>query len=370
MLGFALIGCGRIAKKHASNLGEGKIPDAKLVAVCDIDPEKASFYGKKYSVPYYTNMHVMMEKEKNSIDVINILTPSGDHAQNTVDLAPYKKHIVVEKPMALTLSDSDKMIRSCDENGIKLFVVKQNRFNLPVIKLKEELLRNRFGKMVMGTVRVRWCRNQEYYNQDKWRGTWANDGGVFANQAIHHIDLLQWLMGDVESVYAKSATRLVDIEAEDTGVVVLKFKSGALGIIEATTATRPIDLEGSVSILGQKGTVEIGGFAVNEMKVWEFMDKRDGDLDALKSFRQNPPDVYGFGHTEYLKNVVTSITEDEAALVDGFEGRKSLELVSAIYESIETNKEVFINFVPQECRLGMKDIIQDQKGPFSLREMQ
>jgi predicted dehydrogenase len=300
-------------------------------------------------------MHQMMRKMGQQIDVVNILTPSGDHAAHTIAMAAYGKHLVVEKPMALTLSDADAMIRACDKAGVKLFVVKQNRFNLPVKKLREAQLSDRFGKMVMGTVRVRWCRTQEYYNQDSWRGTWAQDGGVFANQAIHHIDLLQWIMGDVETVFAKSATRLVNIEAEDTGVVVLKFKNGALGIIEATTATRPKDLEGSVSILGETGTVEIGGFAVNEMKVWNFTKTISEDAEVLGKYKQNPPDVYGFGHTEYLSNVVKSIAEGRAALVDGLEGRKSLELVSAIYESIETGREVTINFAPKKCRLGLKD---------------
>lgn len=356
MLKFALIGCGRIARKHAGNLGEGKIPNAKMTAVCDLIEEKAKFYGEKYDVPWYTDMHTMMEKEAENIDVLSILTPSGDHAQNTIDLAEYGKDIIVEKPMALTLSDADRMIEKCDQQGIKLFVVKQNRLNLPVKKLRTAVEDGRFGKMVMGTVRVRWCRDQAYYDQSAWRGTWQHDGGVFANQASHHVDLLQWMMGDVESVFAKSSTRLVNIEAEDTGVVVLKFKSGALGIIEATTATRPKDLEGSISILGETGTVEIGGFAVNEMKIWNFLDDNGEDREeVLSKYRQNPPDVYGFGHTEYLINVVDSITKDGSALVDGLAGRKSLELISAIYESIETGKEVQVNFVPTRCRLGLND---------------
>ena len=361
MLGFAIVGCGRIAKKHVENLTNSKIKNVKLVAVCDIVKNKAAYYGNEYNVPYYTNMHEMLENEQDSIDVINVLTPSGDHAKHTIELAPYGKHLVVEKPMALTLSDADDMIRACDQNAIKLFVIKQNRFNLPVIKLKEALDADRFGKMVLGTVRVRWCRDQAYYDQDPWRGTWAKDGGVFANQAIHHIDLIQWLMGDVESVYAKSTKRLVNIEAEDTGVVVLKFKSGALGVVEATTATRPKDLEGSVSILGEKGSVEIGGFAANEIKVWNFVEPEAGDQDIISNYRQNPPNVYGFGHTEYLINVVNSIMDGKSALVDGLEGRKSLELVSAIYESIETKKEVQVNFVPKECRLGMKEASRTKK---------
>jgi len=176
---------------------------------------------------------------------------------------------------------------------------------------------------------------------------------VFANQSIHHIDLLQWMMGDVESVFAKSATALVDIQAEDTGIVLLKFKSGALGVIEATTASRPKDLEGSLSILGEGGTVEVGGFAVNEMKVWNFVDKENEDEQVIDRYVQNPSDVYGFGHTEYLKNVVDSINHGSPALVDGLEGKKSLELVTAIYESIETGKEITVSFNPAKCRLGL-----------------
>lgn len=243
--------------------------------------------------------------------------------------------------MALTLEDADKMIEACDRNGIRLFVVKQNRYNLPVQKLREALEAGRFGKLVMGSVRVRWCRDNAYYRQDSWRGTWAMDGGVFTNQASHHIDLLEWMMGDVESVFAKSITALSEIETEDTGVAVLKFKNGALGVIEATTATRPKDLEGSISILGEFGSVEIGGFAVNEIKTWNFVESLESDKEVREKYSTNPPNVYGFGHKEYYLHVIDSIVHNKKALVDGLEGRKSLELIIAMYESIETGKEVF-----------------------------
>lgn len=355
MLKFALLGCGRIAQKHAGNLGEGKIKGGKLSAVCDLLKNKAKFYGEKYNVPYFTDMHEMMKEMSNDIDVVNILTDSGSHAQNVIDLATYKKHFIVEKPMALTLSDADKMISICKKENIRLFVVKQNRFNYPVVKLREALEANRFGKLVMGTVRVRWCRTQEYYDQATWRGTWTYDGGVFSNQASHHIDLLHWMMGEVESVFAKSHRALVNIEAEDTGVVILKFKNGALGIIEATTATRPKDLEGSISILGEKGTVEIGGFAVNEMKIWNFIDETPSDKDVLNKYKVNPPDVYGFGHTEYLNNIVEAINSKSPALIEGHEGRESLELICAIYESIETGREIKLPLShPIKCKLGIK----------------
>jgi UDP-N-acetyl-2-amino-2-deoxyglucuronate dehydrogenase len=352
MLKFALVGCGRIAKRHSELLGHKIIKGAELVAVCDSVEEKARAIGERFDVPYFSNMDSMMENK--SIDVVVVLTPSGMHAEHVVNLAKFQRHIVVEKPMALTLDDADAMIKACDTNKIKLFVIKQNRFNVPVVKLREALEEDRFGKLVLGTVRVRWCRPQKYYDQDEWRGKWAFDGGVLTNQASHHVDLLEWMMGDVESVFAKSATALVDIEAEDTAVVVLKFKNGALGIIEATTAARPKDLEGSISILGEKGTVEVGGFAVNEMKTWNFSDPKDGDEQVLTEYSVNPPNVYGFGHQAYYEHVVECIKNDRQQLVDGLSGRKSLELISAIYESIETGQEVFLRFKPRKCKLGQK----------------
>ena len=352
MLGVALLGCGRIAVRHAELLSKGEIEGAKLICVCDIDETRARKFGEKYKVPYFVDLESMMQECGERIEIVSILTPSGLHAKNTLEVAPYKKHIVVEKPMALTLEDADKMIESCDRNGVRLFVVKQNRYNLPVQKLREALESGRFGKLVMGSVRVRWCRDNAYYRQDSWRGTWAMDGGVFTNQASHHIDLLEWMMGDVESVFAKSRTALSDIETEDTGVAVLKFKNGALGVIEATTATRPRDLEGSISILGEFGSVEIGGFAVNEIKTWNFQNTLESDKEVVEKYSTNPPNVYGFGHKEYYLHVIDSILHNKKAWVDGLEGRKSLELIVAMYESIETGKEVFLRFQPKRCKLG------------------
>ena len=350
MLRVALVGCGWIAKRHAELLGHRQIGGAELAAVCDIVPARAERLGRAFDVGWYTDMHEMMRCER--IDVVAILTESGHHARDVLALAPYGRHIVVEKPMALTLNDADAMIRTCDAAAVKLFVVKQNRFNVPVLKLREALEAGRFGRLVLGTVRVRWCRTQEYYDQDAWRGTWALDGGVLTNQASHHVDLLEWMMGDVESVFARSTTALVDIEAEDTAVVVLRFRNGALGIIEATTAARPRDLEGSISILGERGTVEIGGFAVNEMKTWEFATRIPGDDEVMQKYSVNPPSVYGFGHHAYYEHVVDCIINDRRHLVDGLEGRRSLELISAVYESIETGREVALRFAPRRCRLG------------------
>jgi predicted dehydrogenase len=333
-------------------LGLNQIEGASLVGLCDIVEEKAKDLGNQFNIPYYTDMDKMMQSE--SIDVVVVLTPSGLHAKHVVNLAQYGKHLMVEKPMALTVEDAESMIYACDQNNIKLFVIKQNRFNVPVVKLREVLESGRFGKLILGTVRVRWARHQAYYDQDPWRGTWAMDGGVLTNQASHHVDMLQWMMGDVESVFAKISTALADIETEDTAIVTLKFKSGALGVIEATTATRPANLEGSISILGENGTVVVGGVAVNEMKTWNFKDEQQGDLEVLESFSVNPPNVYGFGHQAYYEHVVNCIDFESANLVDGLQGRKSIELISAIYESAETGKEVFLKFKPKYCRLGRK----------------
>ena len=352
-MNFAIMGCGRISKRHCDLLINKEVKRASLTAVCDVNITKAKEVGEKYKVPYYSSLKELMKVHKDEIDVISILTPSGLHAKHTIEAAQHKKHIVVEKPMALTLSDADKMISACDKNGVRLFVVKQNRFNVPVVKLREAMESGRFGKLVLGTVRVRWCRPQHYYDLDEWRGTWAYDGGVLTNQASHHIDLLEWMMGDVESVFAKSSTALVNIETEDTAVVTLKFTNGALGIIEATTATRPKDLEGSISILGENGTVVIGGFAVNEMNTWNFKEEQPGDLEVLENYSVNPPNVYGFGHKEYLNHVIECLENNCKQLVDGLEGRRSLELIMAIYESIETGKEVFMRFHPKKCRLGI-----------------
>lgn len=349
-LRFALVGCGRISKRHAQLLGGNQIDGATLCAVSDIRAERARAAGEEFGVPWFEGFEQMMEEA--APDVAVVLTESGYHAQHVVALADFGKHIVVEKPMALRLDDADRMIEACDRKGVKLFVVKQNRFNVPVVKLREALQTGRFGRLVLGTVRVRWCRRQQYYDQDTWRGSWALDGGVLANQASHHVDLLTWMMGEVDKVYALGNTSLAKIEAEDTAVVALKFRNGALGIIEATTATRPIDLEGSLSLLGEKGTVEIGGFAVNEMKVWEFEDAVEGDELVREGFSVNPPNVYGFGHKSYYDHVVSAIRHDSPNLIDGLEGRKSLEMISAIYESIETGEEVALRFRPQLCPLG------------------
>lgn len=345
---FALIGCGTIANKHLTAINN--LDRAEIVGVFDINPETAEVFGKKNKVAAFIDVEEMIKKT--NPHVLNILTPSGKHAENMLDLIRFNKHFVVEKPLALRLDHIDKILEESDRKGLKIFVVQQNRFNPPIQKLKEALDKRRFGKLVLGTVRVRWCREQNYYNQKSWRGTWAFDGGVLTNQASHHIDMLVWMMGEVESVMAKAATRLVNIETEDTGVAILRFKNGALGIIEATTATRPKDIEGSISILGEKGAVEIGGFFMNELRIWNFSEPDAIDNDIWSKFAK-VPDKPAWNHTEFFKDVISSIRNDRKGLIDGLEGRKSVELINAIYESAETGKEVFLRFTPRECRLGI-----------------
>ena len=346
----ALVGCGRIGVRHAKILADH--PDVEVVAMVDIDRSRAEGFASKHGGRAFSEVAAMIAAERP--DLVDICTPSGSHAEIVLGaVRAGVQNIVVEKPMALRVADADAMIEACDAAGTRLFVVKQNRYNLPIRKLREAIEEERFGRLVLGTIRVRWCRRQDYYDLDPWRGTWAQDGGVFANQASHHVDMLNYMMGPVATVSAMTTTRLVDIEAEDTGVCILRFASGALGVIEATTAARPVDMEGSISILGEHGTVEVGGFAMNEIKVWRFAQERPEDAAVIESFSTNPPDVYGFGHHEYLKDVVAAIHGDSPPVVDGREGRKSLELITAIYESSETGREIRLPFEPSMCRLGI-----------------
>jgi UDP-N-acetyl-2-amino-2-deoxyglucuronate dehydrogenase len=345
----ALIGCGRIGQRHGAILAAS--PRAELVGLVDVRPDKSAGLAGKHGGRSYADLHRMLQAE--SPDLVSVCTPSGDHCEQVLALSRAGvANVLVEKPMALTLSDADSMIAQCERNGTRLFVVKQNRYNLPIQKLKSALDQGRFGRLVLGTVRVRWCRRQDYYDQAPWRGTWAMDGGVFSNQASHHVDMLLYTMGDVRSVKAMSATRLVEIEAEDTGIALLRFSSGALGIIEATTAARPTDLEGSISILGEKGTVVVGGFAMNEMSLWSFENPTEDDARVLETCRTNPPDVYGFGHQAYYEDAFDAMDSGGKPAVDGLEGRRSLEVITALYESIESGREISLPFEATRSRLG------------------
>jgi predicted dehydrogenase len=344
----ALIGCGRVADRHVRLLTS--MPEFSLVAMSDVHADKAANLAAHFGGTPYRDPREMLAKERP--DLVSILTPSGTHAAIALEAMETVPNVLVEKPMALTLTDADAMIEKSARLRRRLFIVKQNRYNLPVVKLREALDRGRFGRLTLGAIRVRWCRRQDYYDQDEYRGTWSLDGGALTNQASHHVDMLQWMFGEVTEVFAMTARQLVRIEAEDTGIAVVRFATGALGTIEATTAARPTDIEASISVLGEHGIVEIGGFALNEMKRWNFESVEEEDADVLSTYRTNPPDVYGFGHHEYLAGVARSIATDSAPDVGGEEGRKSLELIIAIYESAERNAPVTYPFRPELCKLG------------------
>jgi UDP-N-acetyl-2-amino-2-deoxyglucuronate dehydrogenase len=288
-------------------------------------------------VPYFTSYEKMLEEVQ--ADVVTIATPSGLHAEQGVMAAKAGKHVVMEKPMAISLTGADALVQACDKAGVQLFVVKQNRLNPPVQLLKRAIDRGRFGRIFMGSCTVHWARPQEYYDQAPWRGTWEFDGGAFMNQASHYVDLIQWLMGPVESVMAKTATLARRIETEDSGVAILKFRSGALGSIEVTMLAYPRNLEGSVTVLGEKGSVKIGGTAVNKVELWQFAEYDDDDkLIALAD--TTPPNVYGLGHQGYYRNVLAVLRGEAKPDTDGRAGRKSLELILGIYESAKTGREV------------------------------
>ena len=329
-LNFGIIGCGRIAHKHAEAIK--KNVKANLLCVCDIIEERAAEYKDKYGAEaHFTDYRKMLEYS--GLDVVNICTPSGMHAEMGIAAAQAGKHVIVEKPMALSLKDADDLIGACDESGVKLAVCFQNRFNPPVQKLRRALEEGRFGKLTHASAIVRWFRPQDYYDQAPWRGTRAMDGGCLMNQSIHNIDLLQWMMGPVESVFGYTATNLRKIECEDLGIAVLKFKNGALGVIEASTTIYPENLEETLAIFGEKGTVVLGGIAVNKIETWKFADstEENGDLDGHK---QEVPNVYGFGHDALIEDFIQAVNNNRKPYIDGREGRKALEVVLSVYQSV------------------------------------
>ncbi len=332
---IALVGCGRIAKNHFEAIG--RVDGLSLSAVCDEVEERAREAGELCGVPWFTSYDEMLKQSE--CDAVTIATPSGLHPAHGIKAAKAGKHVIAEKPMAISLSTADALVQACDDAGVHLFVVKQNRLNPAVQLLRRAIDRGRFGRLYMANATVRWARPQEYYDQAPWRGTWEFDGGAFMNQASHYVDLIQWLVGPVESVMAKTATMARRIEAEDSGAAVLKFRNGALGVIEVTMLTYPRNLEGSITLIGETGTVKIGGTAVNKVEHWQFASYDDDDklIDAAST---TPPTVYGFGHEGYYRNVLAVLRGDASPDTDGRSGRKSLELVLGIYESAKTGREV------------------------------
>ena len=334
-LRVALLGCGRISRNHLDAID--RIDELELVAVADSDMARATEIGEARSVPAFGTLAEMLATVPS--DLVTICTPSGLHPDHGIAAAQAGRHVLTEKPMAISLEGADRLVQACDAAHVNLFVVKQNRLNPPIQLLKRAVDKGRFGRLYMANVTVRWTRPQEYYDAEPWRGTWEFDGGALMNQASHYVDLMQWLVGPVESVMAKTATQARRIEAEDSGVAVLKFRSGALGVLEVSVLTYPKNLEGSITLLGEKGSVKIGGTAVNKVEHWSFSDYDDDDK-LVESAATNAPSVYGFGHVPYYENVVGVLRGRAKADTDGRAGRKSLELILGIYESAKTGREV------------------------------
>jgi UDP-N-acetyl-2-amino-2-deoxyglucuronate dehydrogenase len=333
---FGLVGCGRIAEKHFEAF-QKHVDRAELVAVCDSDPEALHRATLMTSVPGFASLDELLAGS--NADGIVLCTPSGMHAAQTVRCAEAGRHVVTEKPMATRWHDGKAMVAACDKAGVQLFVVKQNRQNSTIQLLKRALDRHRFGRIYMVTVNVFWSRPQAYYDSAKWRGTWEFDGGAFMNQASHYVDLLDWLIGPVESVQAFTATLARHIQVEDTGVATIRWRSGALGSVNVTMLTYPRNLEGSITVIGEKGTVRVGGLAVNEILHWEFADK-DPDDEQVKSATYETSSVYGHGHPSYYDNVIRSLRGEASPETDGREGLRSLELLIGIYLSARDGQPV------------------------------
>ena len=345
-LKFAIVGCGRISYKHVEALAKNK-EEAQLVAVCDIVKDKAEAKKNEYitklneevSVNVYTDYKEMIEKE--DIDVITIATESGYHPQIAMYAMGKGKNVICEKPMALSVDDADAMIKCSKDNNVKLCICHQNRFNKSIVMLRKAVEGNRFGKILSGTARILWNRNMDYYKQAPWRGTWKLDGGTLMNQCIHNIDLLQWMLGgEIDTVYAQCDTFLRDIEAEDYGAVIVRFKNGAIGIIEGSACVYPKNLEETLNVFGEKGTVCIGGLAVNKIENWRFGDGLDDEQEILKQQEGDPDSVYGFGHTPLFKDMIDAINNNRQPLVSGEEGKKGMSIILAAYKSRLTGMPV------------------------------
>lgn len=332
---LGIVGCGRISKNHFDSIKK-HAENIELSAVCDIDPKVLADHGEKYKVPAYHQLEEMLKTEK--LDMVALCTPSGIHPEQAVLAAKYRVNVMTEKPMATRWKDGVRMVKACDEAGVRLFVVKQNRRNTTLQLLKRAVEENRFGKIHMVHLNVFWTRPQSYYDQAKWRGTWEFDGGAFMNQASHYIDLLDWLIGPVDKVQCMMSTTR-DIEVEDTGVLNVKWRNGALGSMSVTMLTYPKNLEGSITILGEKGTVRVGGVAVNDIQLWQFEEPKDYD-QQIQGANYETTSVYGFGHPLYYKNVIDALFGEAEPETDGREGLKSLELLIAAYLSARDGRTV------------------------------
>lgn len=346
---YALIGCGRISPNHIAAAIANKLD---IVAMCDINPDNIVDKKLKFDLPdtvkEYLDYREMLKKE--DIDLIAIATESGKHAQIALECIEAGCNLIIEKPIALSLEDADEIIKKADEKGVKVCACHQNRFNKSIQKIREAVDKKRFGKLFYGTAHIRWCRDHEYYDRASWRGTWEQDGGALMNQCIHNIDLLRWMLGDeVEEVVGMTDRLHHDyIEAEDLGIALVKFKNGAYGIIEGTTDVYPKNLEETLYLFGEKGTVKAGGQSVNVIEEWNFSDMLDDPEEVKSRFHENPPNVYGYGHTPLYADVIDAIKNDRPPYVDARAGRRALELVLGIY--LSAYKGEFVKFPIAKCK--------------------
>ncbi len=335
MIRCALIGCGRVAPRHAESILA--LPETSLVAVADVVESRAQHFATKFGAEAHTDWRKVLDRA--DVDLVHITTPSGMHAEMAIAALQAGKHVIVEKPVALSLADTDRMIAAERASGKKLCVMLQNRFNQPMQELKALVDSGKLGRLHLGAATVRWYRPQEYYN-DGWHGTWAMDGGALMNQSVHHIDALQWLMGEPESVYAQTATRIHEMEAEDVGVAVVRFKGGALATIEGSTLTWPANLEGSVALFGDKGSVKVGGTALNRKEFWKVEGSLEHEREAVMHDLLDPPSVYGQSHQTVIQLFARALVAGTPTPNPASEARRSLALVLGMYESARTGKSV------------------------------
>ena len=338
---FALVGCGRISANHLGALQQ-HAGRAELVAVCDNRPEALAAAVAKTGARGYASLDALLADS--DADIVTLATPSGLHPRQAMKAAQAGFHVLTEKPMATKWDEGMQMVRVCREAGVQLFVVKQNRLNTTMQLLKKAVDTGRFGRIYMATVNVFWTRPQSYYDDAPWRGRWDLDGGAFLNQASHYVDMVDWLVGPVDSVHAYTATLARDIEAEDTGVMSLRLRSGALASVNVTMLTHRKNFEGSITLLGERGTVRVGGVAVNKIEHWEFDTPHEDDA-KVASASYGVESVYGPGHPLYYDNVINTLRGEAHAEVDGYEGLRSLEVLIAAYRSARDGTRIGLPLV-------------------------
>ncbi len=342
-LRLALVGCVLIAKNHIDAL-ERHHDRAHWVAVCDNQPDRAAAAASSTGAPAFESLESLLNSPAVRPDLVVLATPSGLHPRQAIRCAQVGVHVLTEKPMATKWEEGMAMVRACRDAGVKLFVVKQNRLNPTMQCLKRAIGQGRFGRIVMVNVNVFWTRPQSYYDEAPWRGRWDLDGGAFMNQASHYVDMVDWLVGPVDNVHAYTATLARDIEAEDTGVMSLRLRSGGLASINVTMLTHDRNFEGSITILGEKGTVRLGGVAVNQIQHWQFDEPRPED-EQIRQANYETPSVYGYGHPLYYANVLDTLQGKAHAEVDGYEGLRSLEVIIAAYRSARDGVRVGLPLV-------------------------